>query len=187
MSKHENLAGGLFGFGGALFAAWVAAQGIFRQMHMDLVTREEDRIEKELPGLKSALEWINQVRTYLKDANGQLDQIVWVINKHSKPTLDDTVRFFEDEKILQTTADRWRREIASAVMLMRHAIARATEGDKIKNTIPNIAQPHGEASEAVLSMVNGLDDIASRLEKEVKKLEQRAASLRKEIDEFFRE
>ena len=33
--------------------------------------------------------------------------------------------------------------------------------------------------------VNGLDDVASRLEQEINKLEQRAASLREEIDEFF--
>jgi hypothetical protein len=185
MAKHENLAGGLFGFGGALYAAWVAAQGIFRQMHMDLVTREEDRIEKVLPGLRSALEWVNLVRTYLKDADGQLDRIVGVINRHSMPTLDDTVRFLEDEKILRTTADRWRREIALDVMRMRNAIPHASEADEIKNTIVGIGHLHGEASEVVLSSVKGLDGVASRLEQEIEELEWRATSLREEIDQFF--
>jgi len=123
MSKHENLAGGLFGFGGALYAAWVTAQGISRQMHMELVKREEDKIEKELPGLSSALEWVNQVRSYLKEASGQLRKIQEIIDKHSRHTLDDTVKLLESD-VLTSTPDRWRRAIASDLMQMRNVIPR---------------------------------------------------------------
>jgi hypothetical protein len=80
--------------------------------------------------------------------------------------------------MLQTTADRWRREIAKYVMRIRIAIVRVSEAGEIKNV-------HGEASEAVFSSIKGLDDVRTRLEKEIKKLDQRAASLREEIDEFF--
>jgi hypothetical protein len=52
--SHESLAAGLLGAAGALVAAAIAAYAVWRQIWLSLCSREEDRLEKELPVYREA-------------------------------------------------------------------------------------------------------------------------------------
>ncbi len=51
MAAHENLAGGLIGAAGALFAAWLAFSAIQQQIAEEQTRRERDQIEGKLTAI----------------------------------------------------------------------------------------------------------------------------------------
>src|SRR4029453_9062438 len=110
----------------------------------------------------------------LRKADKQADKIATVILNHSRGTLDDTVRFLEHERVLNTTPDQWRRAIASALMRMRNVIPRASEAGGTMEIVQGDLQFDKDGREAVLGLINGLDDSVPQLQQAIEKLEKRA-------------
>jgi hypothetical protein len=55
--------GSILGGAIALIAVVVATRNVRRQLRVNLLSREEDRMERELPGLKQAFEFLEYCRT----------------------------------------------------------------------------------------------------------------------------
>ena len=90
MAAHENRAAGLIGGGGALFAAWVAANSIVQQMRLPLLAREEDRIEREGPGARDSIALIWAIDDELRKANGKPGPMLNVVAAFARGTLIET-------------------------------------------------------------------------------------------------
>lgn len=70
MSAHENLAGGLIGLGGAIFAAWLAysgAQDQIRSMHSQARESARLRSEEKLNETDTAIAALKLAKAYLED------------------------------------------------------------------------------------------------------------------------
>ena len=55
---YGSLVGTLFAFAGTIIGFAVATRNMLRQMHINLISREEDRIERTLPGLHDARDFL---------------------------------------------------------------------------------------------------------------------------------
>lgn len=124
MAAHENLAAGLIGGGGALFAAWVAANSIVQQMRLPLLAREEDRIEREGPGARDSIALIWAIYDELRKANGKPGPMLKVVATFARGTLIETNRFIAEK--LPLVADDFRRPIAVTLYDLSEAVKDGT-------------------------------------------------------------
>ena len=61
LKTYQGLIGGLIGAGGTLIGLYVATRNVRRQMQFNLYGREEDRMERTLPGLRDAASWLDDL------------------------------------------------------------------------------------------------------------------------------
>jgi hypothetical protein len=62
MAEHENLAGGLIGAGGALFAGWLAWSAIREQIDLEQASTEPEVVNGRASGLPRAARWVMGAR-----------------------------------------------------------------------------------------------------------------------------
>ena len=67
---YGSLVGTLFGFAGTIVGFAVATRNMLRQMHINLISREEDRIERTLPGLHDARDFLFYLSLDLRREGG---------------------------------------------------------------------------------------------------------------------
>jgi hypothetical protein len=91
--------------GAAIYYAW---KGIIRQLRISLISREEDRIERELPGLRDANDRLRKIRARLSSTPPGSEEILASFNL-GKSTWSIVQ---EIEQAFPFTDDRTRRRLA---------------------------------------------------------------------------
>ena len=57
LEKWQTLTGSILAIGGVVLTAIVAVRNVRRQIRVNILSREEDRIERLLPGLREAVDF----------------------------------------------------------------------------------------------------------------------------------
>jgi hypothetical protein len=198
------------GFSGSVLTTGVAAaaiyyawKGIIRQLRIGLISREEDRIERELPGLRDARERLGDLLAKLGSAPPGGDEILQLYNLG----IDSRKIVQEIEAIFPSTDDRTRRRIAQLFSIYIPNLSQAelvqtsfwkaeyrmkaiadfdpSEHEDIRAEYAKEAhsfrQRMGLVHDNMAALEGFRDEIAARIET----LERVLPNLRSEIEQFF--
>jgi len=154
--------------GAAILFAWFATT---RQMQLTYFTREEDRIERELPGLWSAFHWASAILAEIDNVSMRPGNVNVLLRNYTGPTLDDCIRIVRHHNPL--TNDRWQRRIASVLYFMKHAsFAAANRGSDAESSVDEVF---------MRTMIGDLRADTLLIKSEIEEYERSAPVVRKAI------
>ncbi|WP_316214077.1 hypothetical protein [Bradyrhizobium sp. SZCCHNR2032] len=176
------------GFAGSIVTAAVAAvaiyyawRGITHQSRLDLISREEDRIERELPGLRDAVALMDVLQRSLAEIPPTTEfpkKVSDIISNEGLLSLG-IAGHLEVETRLPSTDIRTRREIRSVVLLIliRNEIARRAieSGKSVSDEI-----------QTVMSAVGSLVGQREKYQNRIEEMELRSARIRAEIERVIK-
>jgi hypothetical protein len=114
--RWQTLIGAAFTGLGILAASW----NVTRQMGLTARSREEDRLEKEIPGLNAAFVFMSRLENMVGRV-WPVETIIRILERNGQTSYGPKI--IEDiERILPTTHDQVRREIAQLIMSLRTTI-----------------------------------------------------------------
>src|ERR1035437_3087036 len=195
-----------------LIAAFVAAAGIYfaarnvsRQIRITILSREEDRIEKQLPGLYDAQNLCDSIVPRLRPIRA----FFGVVSAVNALGLGGTPKSFEDdvEALLPVTDAATRRSVTSALFEM-YSRAITAQGSRVLQTELETQSARREEwepsdyakvradiaalSRMLIAQGNDFQRALDRIERESAAIagkidvnERRSARIRREIETFF--
>jgi hypothetical protein len=212
MAAHESLAAGLVGAAGALFAAWLAYSAVQRQLAqqrrattLNIATREEDRIERVLPGVERAARFLLILSTELQALthpefstdtlrlNGLLRQGS-TLEKDVEELLPTTVPITRDRVIAALNLVRFRAEqLALAHNELKEAelkLVTIAEWDPAEHAAIRAApdaihEKIADAEDWLRGAISELDDLERELREQATSYRRRLDELRRQIDEVL--
>jgi hypothetical protein len=212
MAAHESLAAGLVGAAGALFAAWLAYSAVQRQLAqqrrattLNIATREEDRIERLLPGLERATRFLLILSTELR-ALTHLENSVDTLKLNGLIRPDSSMEK-DVEELLPRTAQIIRDRIIAALNLLHFRAAQMvaahnelqeaqlkvvtiaewdpTEHAAIRAAPAAIRDKIADAEGWLRDAISELDDLERELREQARSYRGRLNELRRQIDEVL--
>jgi hypothetical protein len=159
----------------AIYFAWRA---VMRQSRLTLITREEDWIAAQLPGLRGAFELCHQVANGLKWER-PYERIRRLFERDFEfPFMADTLPSVE--KVLPRTNDETRKTV-SLLFNAVNAAAGSAEAVSKSNDQEMIAYQTKRLRDALEAVADYRDDLGQR----IRTFESRLPKLRSEIEKFF--
>jgi hypothetical protein len=188
------------------FGAYVAVRNVKRQIRIGILGREEDRIERELPGLRDARDFCSRFLIYrviesfdgitdafaddgygVKESTPQEDVL------KALPNTDQATRQIVETRLQSCFrwafhADRAFRAIKSRTEDTREPNLWAPgELDKVQLQIQQARAHFTEMDEGFRKSIDQLEDTVRSLGRKIGQYEARSARIRKEIEAYFDE
>jgi prefoldin subunit 5 len=196
---------GLIGAVVAVMAAVIAWLNVKQQLRINLVSREEDRIERLLPGLRQTLDMLNSVLKELQKCQTNYavkDLVDFVLRAEGNEPLDATMRRIlplADEDMLRevtgtisrlrTEALRWialydRREKAKLDVVTIAEFA-PEEHEKVRVEMVAAEKELRQADEAVDAAIEALDQLRQSLDDRTRRAAHRLTRFRQQLEAYF--
>ena len=192
--------GSILGGAIALIAVVVTTRNVRRQLRVNLLSREEDRMEEELPGLRQAFEFLDYCRTqFLPDPNQILETLRGRgIEVDKQMSLDDFAQQFSmtDKRTLRMVF-----ELIDRIISRCHAFSKAraqleTLQQEMINDISVFFEQRKQWRstqtidvarhfEILKGYLDALNAAASGLDDRIERTNRRLLSFREEIEEYF--
>ncbi|MGM4919529.1 hypothetical protein [Tardiphaga sp. 813_E8_N1_3] len=187
-----GFAGGLIG---NLVTAFVAAiaiyfgwQGIKRQMRASMISREEDRIERDLPGLQDLAAALENLNYLLELVGNEPDLVIKILTDQGYRDDGFTAPIDLIRSKLPRVDDRHRRYFADILRAMGTSswVAQvALRGDLNKTLQQKAAYDRGLAE--FRTAIAQLSDFQSLIEARIARYELQLPKFRRELEQYFGE
>jgi hypothetical protein len=113
--RYQTLIGGIIAAAGIL----VASRNVTRQLRQGVLAREEDRIERDLPGIRSANSLIGQLRWQLDNKLGP--QVILKSLRDQGLIAEDASVKIDLAKVIPDLPDQIRRDLTNVLFSLRAA------------------------------------------------------------------
>jgi hypothetical protein len=123
--RYQTLIGGMIAAAGIL----VASRNVSRQLRQGVLAREEDRIERDLPGIRTANSLIGQLRWQLDNKVGPY-LVLKSLRQHGLIPEDPSVNI-NLETVIPDLPDQTRRDLTSILLSLRAAATNLLEYEKV--------------------------------------------------------
>jgi hypothetical protein len=174
----------------ALLAAFVAWFNVQKTLRINVISREEDRIETHLAGLRDALTLMGKIDAQLKFAQHDLGKIPAVLNEFGLESSDTST---DVEKLLPRTDHETRIRVVAAVSWVRFRLS-LRGGAKTMLELPQSTQPLSERTERfdeadrqLRRAVEEFHEATLGLLERVRRAEEQLPLFRRQIEAFFAE
>jgi hypothetical protein len=185
----------------AVIAAWIAWTNVKKQLAMqrealriNLMSREEDRMEEQLPGLKDAVILLGRLRVPTQFGRPALGQIKATVSEAGIAPADNVDERLE--RLLPRTDYETRKLVGSVVTLLRYQAAlleaaqsmlreaeRGNDPKEIESALASVRLIEGDAVNAIDSVQKLSETFRLRIESK----QQRIPRFRRQIEAFFAE
>lgn len=196
IKTYQGLVGAFLGIASGGIGLGVATFNVLRQMRINLISREEDRIERTLPGLRDARAYLYDLMIRLRPIEPSMfDDAIVYIGINEIAAIDGVV-----ERSLPRADDRVRQVVVNALYgiaaaafairaARRHVIDVSrlrTEGDDLGTAQYKNAVGNFEAQiERAKHYISELRSDADALHAQVIMLERRLPRFREELERYF--
>jgi hypothetical protein len=168
---------------GIAVAAFIAVRNVSRQIRINILLREEDRIERQLPGLQDAFNWL----TIFVFGGETAAHFLAELFDNEEMTQAETV-----EKALPQTDKATRDRVLLLLHLTWRAAARIKriEDDTLRSREEFATIEQGRAvvkslQETYEKAITSIAEEKNSLGEKISSLESRLTSIRSEIDAYF--
>jgi hypothetical protein len=136
VSRYQTLIGAII----AVTGIWAASRNVTRQLRQEVLAREEDRIERDLPGIRSANSLIGQLKWQLEDKVGPI-LILKSLREQGLIPLEPSAKI-DLAKTIPDLPDQIRRELTTVLHLLRSAAVNLVDyTEVVKRTANGTADP----------------------------------------------
>jgi hypothetical protein len=187
----------------AFIGIWIAWLSVGRQPRVTLISREEDRIERVLPGLYDASVLLNNIVLSLRGLGEHQDRASELLDiqleKRDKENLDSAVRRALEltDRPTQLRALEVLRELEWRARLLAHRYEKTRLIEKDLNERPNDENLIATLDESKVRLkksnenfhgtLNKVEGLASEIDEKIRVFSIRLPALRTEIETFFHE
>jgi hypothetical protein len=200
-----GFSGNVVGGAVALIAVVVASMNVARQLRVNLMSREEDRMEQDLPGLREAATYLIQIRRALHGKTPiRMRSVVNSFNSISAhDRLEDAIRKriptvprrVQDVVVARITAidhltfslSRIGKKLAEATSRLEFEKEAGLDATEIRGHAAELQAEFNVEQELLDIQLERLDATTAAVLDEIRRFERLLAAFRPQIERYFKE